>query len=101
MYDTFIMSNYNEKWSAYLRKLVLSIIILRGALCLNLKASLFNIIWILIIPFVLEGTAISITLNLIVPNMNWIMGFAVGFMLSAGSPAILVKSTYFIVIINC
>ena len=67
---------------------------------MNLKASLFNILWILFIPFILEGTAISITLNLIVPNMNWIMGFAVGFMLNAVSPAILVKYIYFIVAIS-
>ena len=86
--------NFNEKWSAMLRNIALSTILLRAGMGLNLKALRrlgISTFLLTVLPGISECLTTAI-ISKFAFNLPWIWGFVIGSVLAAVSPAVVVPS---------
>ncbi|XP_061175660.1 sodium/hydrogen exchanger 9B2-like [Saccostrea echinata] len=84
----------DPKWSASLRKIALTVILLRAGLGLDpvaLRKLSLTVLRVALVPCLFEVAANAVTANLLLA-MPWTWSFMLGFALSAVSPAVVVPS---------
>ncbi|XP_047135711.1 sodium/hydrogen exchanger 9B2 isoform X1 [Hydra vulgaris] len=82
----------NPQWSSNLRSVALAVILLRSGLGLDiqaLKKLKYTVSRLAFTPCLTEAVTIAISAYFIL-GMPWLWGFQLGFILSAGSPAVVV-----------
>lgn len=89
-----VIGEMDEEWSLEIRKLALTVILLRAGLGLDLgklKSKGRAIILLTACPQLLEATATAVSSHFIF-GISWPFSFALGFMIGAVSPAVVVPS---------
>jgi NhaP-type Na+/H+ or K+/H+ antiporter len=86
-----LMEDYNDEWANYIRQVCLSVILLRGGLELDFEGKGLIVLLLTLLPQSFEASAVAFTsLGLI--GMPLSLCFALGFIIGAVSPAVLVPS---------
>ncbi len=85
------MDNLNEDWAEWVRMICLSIILLRGGLELDFEGKGLTVVLLTLCPQLVEASASAIAAKLIF-GFTWTICVAMGFVLAAVSPAVVVPS---------
>lgn len=83
--------NYNDNWASWVRIICLSVILLRGGLELDFRNKGCTVVGLTLVPQLVEATAVALAARGIL-DMPWSLCFALGFIIGAVSPAVLVPS---------
>ena len=86
-----VMDYYNDDWGAYIRMVSLCVILLRGGLELEFEGKGLVVVLLTLCPQACEATAVALISKGLL-SMPWSLCFALGFIVGAVSPAVLVPS---------
>ena len=88
---TDLTEHYNDIWAGYIRMVCLGVILLRGGMELEFAGKGITVVLLTLVPQIIEASAVAIAAYLII-GLPFILCYALGFILGAVSPAILVPS---------
>ena len=86
-----VMDAYNDEWGGLIRMVSLCVILLRGGLELDFKGKGLVVVLLTLCPQACEATAVALVSKGLL-SMPWSLCFALGFIVGAVSPAVLVPS---------
>lgn len=87
----YVETEYNDEWATYLRMVCLSVILTRGGLELEFKNKGMTVVFLTLIPQIMEASAVAL-FTFILFGMPFALCYALGFIIGAVSPAVLVPS---------
>ena len=86
-----LTDHYNEIWAGYIRMTCLGVILLRGGMELEFEGKGITVVLLTLVPQMIEASSSAIAAYVIM-GLPITLCFALGFILGAVSPAILVPS---------
>ena len=84
------MDSYNDIWAHYIRIVCLGVILLRGGMEIEFKGTGVVVILLTLVPQAVEAAAVGLPAIGLFPGMSLALAFALGNVIAAASPAILV-----------
>ena len=85
------MDHLNDDWSEWVRMVCLSVILLRGGLELDFEGKGLTVVLLTLCPQFVEASAAAV-ISKIIFGFTWSICVALGFVLAAVSPAVVVPS---------
>lgn len=90
----FIVKQLIPEWSMIIRRLALTMIMIRAGLKVNIHDKVYRshaLVRLLLIPPLIE-TNLAAVLAYAIRDMPWVLGYALGFMLSGVAPAAIIPA---------
>ena len=86
-----VINAYNDEWCSLIRMVSLCVILMRGGLKLDFAGKGLVVVLITLLPQACEATAVALVSKGLLA-MPWSLCFALGFVVAAVSPSVLVPS---------
>jgi len=86
-----LMHHYPNEWAAWIRTICLSIILMRGGLELEFAGKGLIVVLLTLIPQAVEANTVAMVSSFVF-GLPLALAYALGFVLAAVSPAVLVPS---------